>query len=59
MAEGKPKDLPTANCQSTEIQNVSLLTAIYSCKIKNVSPNFEGSAFQSDLDSFLSMCNDY
>ena len=36
-----------------------MLTAIYSCKIKNVSPNFEGSAFQSDLDSFLSICNDY
>ena len=39
--------------------NVSLLTATYSCKIKNVFTNVEINILKSGVNWFLSMCNNY
>ena len=38
---------------------MSLLTATYSCKIKNIFTSVELNILKSDVNSFLIMCNNY
>ena len=48
--------------EGTKIYIVSLFTATYLCKIKNVFTNFtnvELNILKSDINSFLSMCKNY
>ena len=42
---------------SPKIYNVSLLTATYSCKLKNVFTNVEINVLKSDVNWILSICN--
>ena len=58
MGEGKTKSLLIVKLNwSSKIYNVSLLTATYSCKFKNVFTNAEPNILKSDVNWVLNICN--
>ena len=58
MGEGKTKSLLIVKLNwSSKIYSVSLLTATYSCKFKNVFTNVEPNILKSDVNWVLNICN--